>query len=143
MLRRLKTSEKSEVLREVPLFATCTAAELDKLGGLATESDVHEGQVLCTVGESGGELFVLLAGSADIVRADGETIVAGAGEFFGELALLDGGPRTATITMTSDGRVLTMSGQEFRSLLQDVPKIAIRMLAVLGARMRSIADHRS
>jgi CRP/FNR family cyclic AMP-dependent transcriptional regulator len=137
MLRKLKTSDKAEALRKVPLFAPCTTAELEEIAGLSSEVAVQEGQVLCSEGSIGHEFFVLTEGSALVSTEAGTSITVGAGDFFGELALLDDGPRTATVTMASDGQVLDMSGTEFRSLLRAAPAIAVRMLPVLAARLRA------
>ena len=137
MGRKLDRTDKHRALRAVPLLAPCTDAELDSVAALTTEVDVHAGQRLCERGAAGGEFFVLVGGTADVVKPSGTVIQVGPGEFFGELALLDGGPRTATVTMGTDGRVLVLSAPEFRELLRATPEIAIRMLSVLGARMRA------
>ncbi len=137
MRRKPGTTDKHQALRAVALLAPCTDAELEGITALTTEVDVHAGQALCELGERGVEFFVLLDGSADVTKASGASIEIGPGEFVGELALLDGGPRTATVTMRTDGRVLVLSGPEFRELLRSTPEIAIRMLSVVGARMRA------
>lgn len=137
MRRKLDTTDKHQALRAVPLLASCTDKELDGIAALTTEVGVHAGQKLCERGAAGVEFFVLLEGTAEVAKSSGAVIEVGAGEFFGELALLDGGPRTATVTMRTDGRVLALSGPEFRELLRATPEIAIRMLSVLGARMRA------
>lgn len=137
MFRKLDDSEKSAKLKAVPLFGSCTPDELGRLGLLTTEIPFKQGQVLCELGGVGSEFIVLLDGTASIVKPSGDTITAGPGDFFGELALLDGGPRTATVTMDSDGRALVLSGAEFRELLRTVPEIAVRMLKVLGERLRA------
>ncbi len=141
MLRKLKTSDKAEALQKVPLFAACTPAELQEISGLSTDADVTDGQVLCNEGERGHEFFVLVSGTAAITNESGLNTVVGPGEFFGELALLDDGPRTATVTMTSDGHVLALSGTEFRAVLRAAPTIAVRMIPVLGSRLRAAAGY--
>lgn len=137
MFRKLKESEKSATLKAVPLFSSCTPEELARLVSLTTEVTVHDGEVLCEIGKPGSEFYVLLDGSGTLTLQTGETVEIGPGEAFGELALLDGGPRTATVRMSSDGRVLVLTGPEFRELLRSVPEIAVRMLQVVGARLRA------
>ena len=141
MLRKPKVSERAEALRGIPLFEPCTDEELSELARLVTEVAVTDGQVLCREGQVGHECFIVRDGTAVATTEAGQSFPVAAGSLVGELALLDDGPRTATIAMTSDGEVLVMSGVEFRTLLRDVPTIAVRMLPVLGARLRA-ADAR-
>jgi len=143
VLRKLKTDEKVDALRQIPLFAPCTDGELKELSSLATEVAVSEGQVLCQEGEVGHEFFVLTHGTAEVTSAVFEPLALGPGDFFGELALLDDGTRVASVTMTSDGQVLVLSGSEFRRLLRAVPGIAVRMLSVLGDRLREAQSSRA
>lgn len=137
MFRKLKTSDVNEALKKVPMFEACSDDELQQIMGLTSEAAVHDGQVLCREGDRGHEFFVLMDCSATLTSADGRTVDLGPGDFFGELALLDDGPRTMTATMTSEGHVLVMTGTEFRSLLRSAPGIAVNMLAVLAARLRA------
>lgn len=141
MLRKLKVSDKADALRKVALFEGCTPAELEEIVGLTTDLPVAEGKVLCREGDLGHEFFVLIEGTAEITNEAGARFTVGPGDFFGELALLDDGPRMATVTMTSSGHVLVLSGVEFRALLRVSPGIALRMLAVLGRRVRAIDGH--
>ena len=89
-----------ERLRRVPLFAGCTDKQLQFIAGRADELDLAKGQVLCREGQSGGDFFILLSGAAD-VSAGGKVIrTLREGEFFGEIAVLDNGPRSATVTVS-------------------------------------------
>lgn len=135
-MRKLKASDKADALRGVPLFAGCSQAELKQITALTTDLAVTEGQVLCKEGDSGREFFVLVEGSAEGRSGRGKKASISAGDFFGELSLLDDGPRTMTVTMTSDGHVLIMTGAEFRALLRVAPSIALRVLATLAGRLR-------
>lgn len=137
MLRKLKTSDKAEALKKIPLFAGCTQTELQQILGLVSESSVKAGQILCGQGDVGREFFVLMDGTATVTSTEAGHADLGPGDFFGELALLNDGPRSHTVTMTSDGQVLVMTGTEFRSLLRVAPGIAVWMLGVLADRLRS------
>jgi CRP/FNR family transcriptional regulator, cyclic AMP receptor protein len=134
---RLKDSAKLGLLRSVNLFSGCSDKELAEISRLTTEVEVAEGKVVCRQGETGNEFFVIIDGTAS-VTIDGEEVnVLGAGDFFGELALLDGGERLASVTATSPLDVLVLSRSEFQSLLHAVPSLAVRMLHAIGARLRS------
>jgi CRP-like cAMP-binding protein len=140
VLRKIRTSESIEALKKVPLFAGCSPSELDKILGLTTNSAVHAGQVLCQEGHIGREFFVLMDGTARVTSERGGDTEVGPGAFFGELALLNDGPRSKTVTMLTDGQVLVMTGTEFRELLRVSPGIAVFMLGVLADRIRAARD---
>lgn len=140
MARKDEHHAAIDALRHVPLFGECTANELDAIGRLSTPLPVRAGQELCTEGRIGREFVVLVEGEALVSKRSGWSRTAGPGAFFGELSLLDDGPRTATVTMTTDGLVLAMSSTEFRALLRSVPEIAIRMLPVLARRLREVGE---
>ncbi len=140
MLRKIKTSESIEALKKVPLFTGCSPSELDQILGLTTKSTVKAGQVLCREGNVGREFFVLVDGTTQVTSASGPDVEVGPGAFFGELALLNDGPRSKTVTMLTDGQVLVMTGAEFRELLRVSPEISLFMLGVLADRIRATGD---
>lgn len=126
-------------LAEVPLFSRLTAKEREQVRSLMTDLDVPAGTVLARQGATGHEFFVILSGTASVDR-DGEHLAdVGPGDFQGELSLLDGGPRTATVTTTSPMRLMVMSQVEFTTLLETAPMIARQMLPALAHRVRSLA----
>jgi CRP-like cAMP-binding protein len=94
------------------------------------------GTVLCTEGRAGQECFVLVAGEVTVAIGGSEVATLGAGSVFGELAVLDGEPRTATATATTPVCVLVFTRREFADLLEDAPRVARRILATVGARLR-------
>lgn len=128
--------EKLELLKRVPLFAGLGGRELERLGMLADEVDLKAGRVLMRQGERGDQMFVIIDGSADVER-DG-TVVAqrGAGAILGEIALVDDGPRTATVTLTSDARLLVVGHRDFHSLMNEFPEVRLRILETLARRVR-------
>lgn len=128
-----------ERLAAVSLFASCTPSELRELARITTELDAPAGAVLCREGATGADCFVVVDGEAEVTIAGDHVCTIGPGGFFGEMALLDGGPRVATVTASSDMRLLVLSRQEFASLLTRLPSVSRRMLAAIGARLR-VAD---
>jgi CRP/FNR family transcriptional regulator, cyclic AMP receptor protein len=132
---RLGHDQKIEMIKKVPLFAHCSKDELAEVARLADEIDLPEGKVLTTQGQRGHEFLVLLEGSADVVK-DGETIAKlGAGDFFGEIALISQIPRTATVTATSPIHALVVADHDFRTLLDRSPGTALKVLQALAERL--------
>lgn len=125
-----------EMFRAIPLFSECSGQELRQIAGLGTQLPITEGKALTTQGKPGSEFFVLLQGRARC-EIDGSVVAEfGPGDFFGEMALLENGPRTATVVAESALEVLVLEGREFRSLLEASPSITRKVLAALAARER-------
>lgn len=121
-------------LAGVPLFASLSEAERAQLALWFEVQTVGEGVRLATEGASGYSFYVLLEGSA-IVTAEGEAVATYApGDFFGEMAILEGGRRSATVSTTSPARLLVMFGTEFRDLQQTQPTIAAELERVTRER---------
>jgi CRP-like cAMP-binding protein len=130
--------EKLELLRTVPLFSGLSSRELKRIGELADEVDLPAGRVLMRQGEQGSEMLVLVDGNARIER-DGEVIAErGAGEVLGEIALLDGGPRTATVTLTRESRLLVLGRREFQTAMDELPDVRLRVLEAVAQRLRTL-----
>jgi CRP-like cAMP-binding protein len=126
-----------EMLSTVPLFSRCTKRELTVLSRLATRMTFPAGEVVTRQGRVGREFIVIVNGTAT-VAIDGQTVATlGPGDFLGEIALLDGGPRTATVTADSDLVAEVMSHQEFATLLVDVPQVTRGILRGVAARLRA------
>jgi CRP-like cAMP-binding protein len=125
------------MLSTVPLFSRCTKKELKVLSRLATQMTFPAGRVVTQQGRYGREFIVILNGQAT-VTIDGQTVATlGPGDFLGEIALLDGGPRTATVIADTDLVVEVMSHQEFASVLVDVPLVTRGILKGVAARLRA------
>ena len=132
--------QKLELLKHVPLFKDVSRHDLEQIGQLAEEVDVPAGQVLTREGAPGSEFFVIVDGN---VRIDvhGETVrTMDAGDFLGEIALVDDGPRTATATTTTPTKLLVLGRREFRSLMDSYPSIEHSVLHCLVDRLRNV-DH--
>jgi CRP/FNR family cyclic AMP-dependent transcriptional regulator len=132
MLRR---NAKTDLISHVPLFAHCSKRELAEVAGIADEIDLREGKELTREGAPGREFFVLVEGTADVIR-DGQTINSlGAGDFFGEIALVHHSPRTATVKATSPVRALVITERNFKRLLEEMPEIQRKVLLALAERV--------
>jgi CRP/FNR family transcriptional regulator, cyclic AMP receptor protein len=132
---RLGHDEKIETIKKVPLFGHCTKKELAAVARLADEIDLPAGKVLTRQGERGHEFLVLIEGTADVER-DGEKVAElGAGDFFGEIALVSHIPRTATVTASTPIRALVVAEHDFRSLLSQSPDISLKVLQALAERL--------
>jgi len=125
-----------ERLRSVPLFAGCTDKELQFISSRVDEVDIAAGRTLCKKGETGGDFFVILEGSARVEAPEGRRML-GPGEFFGEIALLDNGPRTATVVAATAMRCLVLGHEQFRDVLYQNADIAIKMLRAVTIRLRA------
>ena len=135
-MARIKADARVALLAATPLFSACSKKELTRIASLADELAVEAGQILCTEGQNGNDCFVLVDTTAG-VRVKGRKVASiPAGSICGELALLDGGPRAATVTAESDGRILVLTRPAFLGLIGDVPSISRRMLEALGGRLR-------
>jgi CRP-like cAMP-binding protein len=132
---RLGRNAKMALLERVPLFSGCSKKELASLALSADELDLREGHVLTREGRSAREFFVLVEGTVRVTRDDRKLAELGAGDWFGEIALLTDTPRTATVTATSPLRILVITDRAFRRVVQDMPSIAVKVLASVGERL--------
>ena len=133
----MSRDEKLEKLQRVPLFAGLGRRELERLGTLTDEVDLPAGRVLMRQGERGEELFVLMSGAARVERDEREMVTMHANDFFGEIALIDGGPRTATVTLIEDSTLLVVGRRQFQQLLDEFPDTRLQVLEALAHRVRS------
>jgi CRP-like cAMP-binding protein len=131
-----KRSMPGEVFRDLPLFGACGTQELKRLDRLGTRLTVRAGRHLMVAGHLGTEVLIVLAGRAACFVEDEEVASFGPGDFFGEIALLDGGPRTATVIASTDMEVLVLTQFEFKLMINLSPEIAHRMLRSLAHRLR-------
>ena len=125
------------MLADVPLFAGLSRRHLGKIAGAASTKRYAPGSTLVRVGRPADAFFVILDGSARVeVPAGG--IALGAGDFFGEMALIDGEPRSATVVATGDVFVMTLARAKFLKVLEAEPKIALAIMATLTRRLRAV-----
>lgn len=129
---------KVERLKRIPLFSKLGKRELERVAQLADEVDVLDGRTLTAQGERGNEFFLVIEGKVSVER-DGRTLATlGAGDFFGEIALIDGRPRTATTRAEGNARLLVVGHREFHSLLSEVPSAQLGVLQALAERVRHL-----
>ena len=132
---QLGHNSKIDLIKRVPLFSAASKSELADIAGIADEMDFPEGKALIREGETGREFFVLVEGTADVERGGAKVDSIGAGDFFGEIALVAHTPRNATVTTTSAARALVITDRAFRQLIDRQPQIAVGVLTVLAERL--------
>src|SRR3954453_1087333 len=107
-----------ENLKNIALFSACTRKELELISGATTQLRFPAGETLARQGQNGHEFMVIVEGTAR-VEISGQTVATlGSGDFFGEIALLDGGPRTATVVAETDLVAEVIGQREFASLVE-------------------------
>ena len=133
---RFNKDERVTLLRGISLFAGCKNKELRSIATLQSQCHAQKDDVLMEQGMPGGECFVIVEGTATVSRNGIQLAHLGPGDFFGELAPLDGGPRTATVVADTDLQLLVISRQEFFQLRTSFPAVSANMMAELGTRLR-------
>lgn len=129
--------ELADLLTDVGLFSKCTKRERQTIARHAQTADLPAGVDLVREGEPGDALFVILEGEA-AVRHEGEEVArVGPGSYFGELAILDGAPRSATVVAATDVKVAVLGIRMFRTLLREFPDLAEQLLVGLAGELRS------
>lgn len=132
------TSTYLEHLAQVPLFSSCSNRDLQKIAKASDEISIDEERVLVEQDAIGHEFFVIIEGTARVSRGSQNLATLGPGDHFGELALFDGGPRTATVTAESPMKVLVLGQREFAGLLDEVPGLAHKIMRNLARRIREL-----
>jgi CRP-like cAMP-binding protein len=131
------TDYKLELLRKVPLFQGLGHKDLELIGRLTDEIDVQADKLLIKEGDFGHEFFIVVEGALRVERDAKLLRKLGPGDFAGEIALIDGGTRTATVTADVPSRLLVVGHREFISLLSHQPDIQIQVLQALAHRVRA------
>jgi CRP/FNR family cyclic AMP-dependent transcriptional regulator len=131
-----------DLLQHLWLFSSCTDDELSRIAGLFTTAEVAGDTELFAQGDDGDDFYVIVDGTAE-AKVDGDTVAQlEVGSFFGEMALVDGGERTATVTATSPMSLLVLSRNDFNTMLSTaMPHVAPKLLQVMGQRIRELAQH--
>lgn len=134
--RQMARDEKLEHLKTVPLFAHMGRRELERLGQLTDEIEVGLDRVLAEQGEIGHEFFFVLDGRLMVLDGHRPIATMGPGDFFGEIALLDGRPRTATVRAEGITRLLVIGHREFHALMDEFPSVRTAVLEAVAERLR-------
>lgn len=125
-------------LEEVPLFEGLSKRHVRRVAKLARVRRFAAGSTLVRAGDSGRSFFVLLDGTAKVVRSGARTRRLGIGDYFGEMALLDGAPRSADVVAEQEVLALTIDRSGFSKLLNSEPTLAQTLLRTLAARLRAV-----
>jgi CRP-like cAMP-binding protein len=131
----LSKNEKVELLKQIPLFAGCTKAELVEVAISADEREAPEGGRLTEEGRRGREFFILVEGTVVVRRGSRTLADLVPGDWFGEIAILTYKPRTATVTAMSPVRLLVISDRAFRRIVETTPRIALTVLRNVAERL--------
>ena len=124
------------MLAEIPLFARLSGRHLNKIARVATTKRYAVGSPLVRAGGPANAFYVIFDGRARVDTRDGG-IELGAGDFFGEMALIDGEPRSATVVAVTELYVMVLSRTKFLKVLEAEPKIALAIMATLSRRLRA------
>jgi CRP-like cAMP-binding protein len=128
---------KADALGKCPFFAGLSRNELIDLAKATEDMEVAEGKALTREGESGREFFVIIDGEVSVTKDGNEIRRMGAGDFFGEIALVEDTPRTATVIAVTALRFFVLSRQSFRSLLARQPELEDMVNVALEERLRA------
>lgn len=123
-------------LKSIWLFSSCSASELRKIRSSLEEVTVPAGKVLVEEGTLGREFFLVVDGTAKVTRKGRKVATLSTDAYFGELALLDRRPRTATVLSETEMHVLVLDQRHFNAIIESVPAIARKLLATLATRLR-------
>jgi len=131
----------AENLRTVDLFSDLEPRELDVLANLARDSRFADGEIVVAEGDCSGRFHLVVDGDATVTVGDTKVAEFGPGDYFGEIAMIDRQPRTATVTANGDLRTLSLASISVRPILLEHPDIALKLLEKVCARLRA-ADAR-
>jgi len=133
-----EASAVSQISR-VPIFSGCSKRELAIIARASKVVSHKADTVIAREGERGVGLFLIIEGQCRVSIGGKTKARLGPGDFFGEVALLDGGPRTATVTAITNVRLIGITGWVFRGLLMEHPSIALKTLESVAGRLRSVS----
>lgn len=125
-------------LGSLPLFSACSKKELQRIAKAGDEVTVDAGRVLVDQGDVGREAFVILEGTAVVKRNGRKIATLTAGQPFGEMALLDHGPRTATVEAETELTVFVITARKFTAVLDEAPGLSRKLLSWLASRVREL-----
>jgi diguanylate cyclase (GGDEF)-like protein len=131
----------TELLARVPLFHELESPELERVATKTQRESYVAGQDIVRIGEAGHSLYVVVEGRVTVLfpsrSTDVELARLGPGEFFGEMAILNEKPRSATVRAMTDVRVLVLDMDDFTRVLEDTPAMALKLLSALSVRIRN------
>ncbi len=134
----LGRARKIELLERMPLFSTCTKRQLAQVAALTVAADLPKGTVMTRQGAVGGLAYVIATGRAEVTREGKPIAHLGPGDVVGELSLIDGKPRSATVTATTDLEVLELDREDLITLMRKAPPVVRKLLEALAQRVREM-----
>ncbi len=140
----LTADRRAELIGGCPLFTGLGPADLTAVAAVAIEVEFPADRVIAREGEIGTGFFIVVDGRVKVVRSGATVAHLGPGEFFGELSVLDGGPRVAQVVAEAPTTCLAIASWDFERVLRDEPGVALAVLRVVAARLRTVTtDHRT
>ena len=127
----------ADALREIPLFKACSDRSIEIIAGIVRETTFPDGAVLVREGDPGDSLIVIRRGSATVDQGGTTVRRLGSGDFLGEIALIDGRPRTATVVAAEPIDALVVDRAGFSRLMDEFPVIRLDLVTALTDRLRS------
>lgn len=131
---------KVSALARTPLFSDLSKKELTQLARMSDDMEIEAGHVLCREGETGREIFVIVDGEVEVTRKGKPVKRSGGDEFFGEIALLEDIPRTATVKAKSPLRLFVLTSRDFRHLVASSPSVERKVMRSLARRLAELSD---
>lgn len=132
----MAADRKLEHLANVRMFSSLNRKELSLVAKAADVVTIKAGNEVVKEGSPGHEFFLILDGEASVKRGKRKIATLGSGSYFGEMALLDRGPRSATIVADTDLKVVVLGQREFMGLLDQVPALSHKLLVAMATRLR-------
>jgi CRP/FNR family cyclic AMP-dependent transcriptional regulator len=140
MPKRILKRDKIDVLSRLALFETCSKRELGQVASISVQAHHPAGTVLTREGQTGGLLFVIIDGEAEVIRNGKKIGTLGAGDVVGELSLIDGRARSANVRAVTDVDVLEITQDDFQHLVRQSPEFVRNLLGALAARIREMDE---
>lgn len=138
-MRLFTKDTKVEALRRVPLFEGLSKRELELLAQVSEDVELPAGEALCREGQSGQEFFVIVDGEVEVKRRGRRVSTGQSGDFFGEIALVEDMPRTASVIAKTPLRVFVLTARDFRSVVERSPGVERKVLRTLARRLASLS----
>ena len=139
-MRLFPQDVKVSALARTPLFSGLSKKELTQLARMSDDMEIEAGHVLCREGEVGREIFVIVDGEVEVTRKGKQVKRSGGDEFFGEIALLEDIPRTATVKAKSPLRMFVLTSRDFRRLVDSSPSVERKVMRSLARRLIELSD---
>ncbi len=135
-----RQEDRIDHLKRVALFQECSRRQLKSVARIARVFQVSADTVITRAGAAGDEFFLIIDGSVRVQVSPDKEATLGPGAFFGEMSLLDGGPRSATVLAATPVRLLVITRPHFADLLQEVPGLTHTLLVTLSRRVREAEE---